>query len=618
MADMNDINMDGVVDTTKGKVTVPYEGKNNPFADIPDDAQVSSSSTESAPLPNNQIVPKHVPMLDDPKPGEPTEAEQPTMRAIKRPIRAVTKDTVREKPPEMKEFDISSLPPKKQEESQASREFQARLINNLDTAVEREKQSITQRTQDILEKQKEEADDLYRRGIITKKDEENVDKDIEGYDGGTSADKNQEAVDTSSEPEKEVHIENGESAPVQRVTQTPTPAAPTVVDEDEELGEYEAETRPEFMPPPGLTSDNPNTKFSDAELDADLAKELGEPVEESQEDTAHRLGNEVRLRTQPYKNKIDLNSFEVDTNNKIVNIEDHLSISSLSTADWVLPGANRVAIFSALSGPEMLALNPNRSAQNRVNTMRSIYNIIYQHIVSEKPATFDEWVRTTRFSDLDHHYFGLFKATFAGSNFMNYTCDGCGHTFIHDMDFDDYVVYSDKKSEEAMKALLHSGDTSIAPYDIHRCQIDDTYVVDLRNPSIQDTILDVAGLSETFVSKYEDLMDILVYIDNVYRINYETHKLEPVDMKPDPNNHNKSVARRISILNKILNKLSTDAYYELRRNMVLYFPNNNSISFQIPACTCEKCGKEIKARTQGVEAQTLLFMRHQLGAFVIL
>lgn len=606
MADMNDIMNDDVVDTTKGKITEPYVGKNNPFEDVPKDVNFETAGVDETEIKDHsQIVPKHAPVIDE-NPGDATEGTQPVFKAVKRPINPVNKNDA--KPPEMTEFDISSLP-KKEVHNEAAEKFEKRLMDDLDIAVEREKQSITKRTQDILQAQKEEAEDLYRRGIITKNDEVAVDKDIEGYDNNQVIIENAEVANV--EPKKVIYTDNPS-----------TDETPVQHDIDDDLGDY-ADTDEEnkvvaTQAPADMSVDSPNTKFSDEELDADLAKEIGEPIEESQEDAAHRLGNEVRVRTLPYKNKINLSDFEVDDNNKVINIEDHLSISNLSTADWVLPNANRVGIFSALSGPEMLALNPNRSGQNRVNTMRKIYNIIYQHIVSEKPASFDEWLKTTRFNDLDHYYFGVFKATFTGSNFMNYNCDNCGHTFIHDLSFDDYVRYTDDETKEKMTALLRSGDTSIAPYDIHRCQIDDNYVMDLRNPSIQDTILDVAGLSEQFVSKYEDLMDVLVYIDNVYKINYDTHKLELIDLKVDHNNHTKTVARRISILNKILNRISTDAYYELRRNMVINFPNMNSISFQIPACKCEKCGAMIPARTDGIEAQTLLFMRHQLGAFVIL
>jgi hypothetical protein len=262
-----------------------------------------------------------------------------------------------------------------------------------------------------------------------------------------------------------------------------------------------------------------------------------------------------------------------------------------------------------------MAMNPENSNRSRINTLKDIYKIIYKHIVSEKPS-FDKWLETTRFTDLDHIYFCLYKATFSGSNFLHYECPHCKDVFIKDVDFNDLIVYPNDEVKEKMQTIMQSGNSTPAEYEVTLNQISDEYVFALRNPSVYNLVIEMSGLSDEFLTKYSDLMDIIVYIDNVYRININNHTLDPIDLRPDKDSQAKTTARRIQIISKIIRTLPSENYYELRKHISEVYPNLTSVTYQIPECTCEKCSTKIPATA--IEAQTLLFMRHQLGAFVVL
>ena len=349
------------------------------------------------------------------------------------------------------------------------------------------------------------------------------------------------------------------------------------------------------------------------DIKSDLNKELGE--ERSDEEMLDELRTAIRAHTNSIKKKINLRDFKIsDTPVSAAQIAS-FSIKDINQADWILPNAKRVITVRGLSGPELFAMNPQNSNKNKINTFRQIYGIIYKHVVSKKPKTFDEWLKITRFSDIDHIYAALHRATFADSNFVHYECPECHHIFVSDYDFEkDMVVYSDDKAKAKAQSIMRSGDSSIPDYDVELRQISDRYVVGLKDPSIWNMVMETAALSDDFLTKYEDLIDTMSFIDSIYLIG--DGSLSPVDFGYDKSNPAKSTARKITILSDIIRTLSSDNYFALRGYIAKLFSTNNDITYQIPGATCPKCNHEIKPEPS--EAMRILFTRHQLGALEII
>lgn len=525
------------------------------------------------------------------------------------------------------EFDINSLEKRKTGPSKLENE----LMADLDAAVQREKDSITERIDALTEKQREEfmnmkakeeeaeytrPEDAEQIQPISDEYDPDFDEELmdDGYDIAPVKLKpieDNEVISTMATNDKtevfnEEYNENTGDSFVEIASTDP---AETAV-KDSNL--YD-------IPVEDLDADiaNETDKSMDTAdaLDEDLAAETGEPDSDA---IMQDLVKDVKSRITPITKRINLNEFHV-ANTRISHSEAKMvGIDTISTADHFLPNAGKVITCSALSGSELMALNPDNSNRNRINMLKDIYSIMYKHVVSDKPKTFDEWLKTTHFRDLDHIYFALYKATFSGSHFMHYECpnDKCKDVFIEDIDFADMIEYADDEIKAKMQTIMNSGDSSITEYETSLHQISDNIVVGIRNPSIYNVVIENSGLSDDFLSKYNDLMDISVYIDNIYIIDYESRSLKPVDMKPDKNNITKTAARRVKIISEILRTLPTDNYYELRKCIAAAYPSMTGISYKIPETTCKKCGAKIEA--QHIEAQQLLFMRHQLGAFVVL
>lgn len=525
-------------------------------------------------------------------------------------------------PSTAKEFDINTLEKRKPEKS----EFEKEIMDDLDKAVAREKESITERINAITEMQRKE----FEEQMAAKEEAEykRVETEEQPTVKSSSGDDDIDWDNLFDDDEKRTEDKPVKHSPITRYVEEDT-AQYTIPNMDSEPAKIDSEVEEDDLDGDEDTTTNTieevvedpkpiasSNEISD-DLDKDLAAEIGEEVPDT-DSIMKRFAENVKERIAPITKRFNLNDFTVGESPITCLDIKMMGLSHVSVADHFLPNAGKIISCSALSGSELMAMNPENSNRSRLNTLKDIYSIMYKHVVSEKPKTFDEWLKTTRFNDLEHIYFALYKATFGGSNFMTYECPNkkCQDVFIEDVSFEDMINYADDETKAKMQAIMSSGDSSITPYEIVRQQISNNLAIGIRNPSIYNVVIEVSGLSDSFLEKYQDLMDIIVFIDNIYYIDYEHQVLEPVDFMPDNNNIAKTIARRIKIIADILRSLPSDNYFELRKAVADAFPSLAGVTYKIPAATCKKCGTQIPERVVG--AQELLFMRHQLGAFVVL
>ena len=520
-------------------------------------------------------------------------------------------------PSTAKEFDINTLEKRKPEKS----EFEKEIMDDLDKAVAREKESITERINAITEMQRKE----FEEQMAAKEEAEykRVETEEQPTVKSSSGDDDIDWDNLFDDDEKTTEDKPVKHSPITRYVEDT--AQYTIPNMDSEPAKIDSEVEEDDLDGDEDTTTNtieevvedPKPIASSNEISDDLAAEIGEEVPDT-DSIMKRFAENVKERIAPITKRFNLNDFTVGESPITCLDIKMMGLSHVSVADHFLPNAGKIISCSALSGSELMAMNPENSNRSRLNTLKDIYSIMYKHVVSEKRKTFDEWLKTTRFNDLEHIYFALYKATFGGSNFMTYECPNkkCQDVFIEDVSFEDMINYADDETKAKMQAIMSSGDSSITPYEIVRQQISNNLAIGIRNPSIYNVVIEVSGLSDSFLEKYQDLMDIIVFIDNIYYIDYEHQVLEPVDFMPDNNNIAKTIARRIKIIADILRSLPSDNYFELRKAVADAFPSLAGVTYKIPAATCKKCGTQIPERVVG--AQELLFMRHQLGAFVVL
>lgn len=470
------------------------------------------------------------------------------------------------------------------------------IMAELDAAVDRECESITQRIGDLTDKQEEEFNSMQEAAEIARQDEEdkaNVHPDL--Y--------KEESPSENSESDGDSILDGIDDSDL------------FDDDDDDEIDESEDTSTPTPVPSISLLKNNDiEQSFSDDE-------EVSDDEEEKDPDSEanamlEELKKAAKEKIAPVKKTLDLSKFTISKKSinaskvmkKTAEINQHV-------ADWALLNANRPISATGLSGSEILKLNPENSNRNRLNTFRDMYRVIYEHIYDANKPEFETWLKQTRYVDLQHIYFALYMATFGGSNFVNYTCPECEKVFIKDIKFEDMVVYSDDATRKRVADILKMDTTSTNAdeYTVDIVQISDTYAFGLRTPSIWNVIIETASLSDNFIEKHADLIDIVSYIDSIYYIDPDSAELVPIDTKPARNDQAKTSARRIKIFYDIISTLTSEEYYKLRSCITSYDEDAEKLSYQIPACTCPKCAKEIPANTN-VTPDAMLFTHHQLVA----
>ena len=497
-------------------------------------------------------------------------------------------------------FDPSTIIPKKEKRDEGVDE----LFGDLDKAIAREKEEITKRHQELYEAMYEEHQD--------------IESGVYDYD-----DRNPVSTEKTVTTEQDEDLYEDEKEE-EETTNTAEPKRRVVFSEEDFEKEEEKEEEPKETPKSitikKTAEDIPS--YDDEEFESDMKEEEKTPKKKTPEEQEAEMNQFIedlkvaaKKSIKPSMKTVDLSKFTISDKgvkaSKVILEKE----KEQDVGDWVLYDSGHPISMSGLTGPELIKLDPENSTRNRYNTIKDIYKIIYNHVVDSKKPSFENWMKQTKYTDLDHIYFALYMATFGGSNFVSYQCPDCKNVFIKDVKFDDMIVYKD----DAVKAKVHeilsqSTDVGTVEYDVELIQASDEYAFGMKAPSLYNVVMETAGLPENILEKYSDLIDTINYIDSVYMIDYTNNSLIPVNIPVVKDDPVKTTIKRIQTLYDILKKLNSDEYYRLRGYISKLNDVSGDITYMIPEAKCPECDTKIEANKE-VDASTLLFTRHHLGAF---
>ena len=527
----------------------------------------------------------------------------------------------------MKSVDINSILPKR--EAKPS-EMETTLYADLDAAVDRELASITERHEALFEAQQQELEEAEYK----KEEEELQAQDDFALNGTTSYNDNDDTEGLYDDDDEDdiIPINHGNTNPSKIVNAVDVFAVPTDRRDDGRADKIIVNDNPALIKKEEVASDKDieettpeitsNITILDGINNEDLFDEEDEEDNNSNpndgpssQEILDDLKTQIKEKVSPIRN-IDLSKFTFAK--KAVSAQKVMKLAiqnHQNAADWVLPNAGRSISMTGLSGPEILKLNPENSNRNRANTFGDMYRIIYDHVLDGNKPDFEVWLKQLRYVDLQHVYFALYMATFGGSNFINYSCPKCNKVFIKDIDFKDMIVYADDETKAKIQAMLKMDTTSAHndEYPVTLIPVSDSYAFAIKTPSVWNVIMETASLSDKFLEKHADLIDVVSYIDGAYLIDSANEQLIPINTKPDPNDMAKTAARRIKAMYDIISTLSSEEYYALRAAIGEMDEEATKVSYQIPSCTCPACATEIPANTD-ITPDGMLFMRHQLAA----
>ena len=354
--------------------------------------------------------------------------------------------------------------------------------------------------------------------------------------------------------------------------------------------------------------DDEDMKFLDDEDES--SEDTTETNEEDntkakQEAIKQNIRQEINHNFNPVAHKLDLKNFTISKKpinaSKIIN---EIKTKAIECADGVLWSEKRAVRMSAFKPMEIQSLDPQRLRGGSANYNKFIENklkLIYEHIVdANKPKNFEAWAMITPNTVMDDYMFTAYKATFGAANIVTFNCndDKCNNVFMENVPVHSMIKFTDDKKKEEYMNILTQGntDSTSSEYKVDLYQASDDYVFGLKIPSLYNT-----------------------YIDSVYRIDYNTRQLIPIDTKPVASDKALTYKRRVKTYATILKSLTSDQLQALSVETDKYDAGTlddegnlvRDITYVYPERRCPKCGKKIDEVE--VNPDNLLFTRHQLG-----
>ena len=471
-------------------------------------------------------------------------------------------------------------------------------------------------------------DDLDISGLMDDEKENEVKEDM-----SDEVKTNVETPVVEEEVQKEVEIDAG-------IDKDDLPYAEEVEEKVEEpVVEESAEDEAEDEGTPGQAigkiegiTDAPKEEYDakDIDLTADITSTFDmEDIKEEEPDpntnvapvdNQEVLKNLQKLATEklkPVSQRLDISSFTV-LKKPIKNINPIFEESSARVVKWVLPAQESTVLMKEFSGAEIEKLREYSENGRSIDSLNRRYNMIYEHIVSPKPATFEQWLKSTPFEDVDHYFFSIYMASFKGANYLPMDCPNkdCGETFItDDINIMDMVKF-DTKEAKAKFTELYQSETTPAGKGVYCTEIvpiSDKVAIGFRQPSIYN-IFEIASLDDKTRSNYSTFLEYIPFIDEIYMIDTVNAAVAPIGYTTYADNAQKNTRSKILKYDQVFSSLSVDEFGIIKAYVRAIGEKTTGLRYVYPAVECPKCHKE--TNEIAASGEELVFTRYQLGALV--
>ena len=367
--------------------------------------------------------------------------------------------------------------------------------------------------------------------------------------------------------------------------------------------------------------ENTGTNSIIDDIDLSLEDIEEEETPEADSDTDEVLKKLQKLATErlkPVSKRLDISSFTVVK--KPISNTKQFNVNPVKAAKWVLMNQESTILMKEFTGAELEKLREFTQDSTSASSLTKRYRMIYDHIDSPKPASFETWLKTTPFSDEDNLFFAIYIASFKGANYLPRDCSDqneCKETWLtEDIEIMDMVKFDSEDAKKKFTKIYQEEDSSTSKaglYVSERVALSENIAIAFREPSIY-TRIELSTLDQEFREKYSSILEYIPYIDSIYFINQEEGTLTPVGYKSFADNNVKTTKSKIQQFAKVLSTLSIDEFGTIRPYVNSVATRTSGMSYRYPECTCPKCGKIVEEAT--ASAEELLFTRYQLGALV--
>lgn len=345
----------------------------------------------------------------------------------------------------------------------------------------------------------------------------------------------------------------------------------------------------------------------------DFDFEDDEDIEIDNDDNMKAFQSDIASAILPISKKLDIAAFTVSKNPISIGA---IKPSTGRVAKWPLVNTGRLITMESFNGPELQLLDEHllNARAGDVIAGKEAYNMLYTHCRDQdKPATMESWLNTIAYSDDDSLFACAYAVCFAGSNYIPMECFHDKHMFLtHDVPIRDMIGFPDKDTEKIFYDI-YNGRYS-APnnwYDVIRIPISSSFAADIKLPSLYDFLFRYSNFDPEFTKKYKTMINVCMYVDELYYIDAENKELKRIDYKVT-NNDIKTLKYKIAAYTRVFKMINSDEFAIFVSYVRSISTRARIIDYYIPEAVCPKCGNIIPKNIMNMT--TLLFTRHRLGA----
>ena len=355
----------------------------------------------------------------------------------------------------------------------------------------------------------------------------------------------------------------------------------------------------------------------DENIDSELEISESDDIEEegmTDEQRVEIMKAMITERLRPVSKRLDLKSFTIAKKGTAnMNV---FAASEISAARWVLYNTGVSVDMKEMAGS---TLDKLRGFAN-MGDPRGVLNVIYENIVSPKVASFEGWAKTVAYGDYDHLFMAVYAASFADSNYLPGDCENkqCKEKmYVTDnIPLMDMVEFKNADARAKFNRIMKETPVNTSgAFAAEVVPISDQCAIALRIPSLYSAIIEPSYLDDSFTEKYRDMVALLPYVSEIYKIDYESKSLIPIEYKVYANNTAKTIKSKVIYYNKALASLSPDEITILKAYINAINQKEDDVTYKIPETTCPHCGHQNPAQLNQ-SASSLVFLRNQLALLV--
>ena len=370
-----------------------------------------------------------------------------------------------------------------------------------------------------------------------------------------------------------------------------------------------------------ISSEKIKFVYTDNQSVEDVEKELendqGVPTDDER---LEELRAQISEKIKPKAKAMSLEGWTIA--NKATSSNKILEKTTAAAGKWVLPATGICIQMREVSGQKIEYMRENMG--DNATAARNRLKVLYDHIVTPKPQSFEAWCKSIAFADYDHLFMPLYLAAFSGSNYMPQTCviekgkipkvsTGCGKMFLSDdMNIMKCVKFTSDETKTLFWDLYDSDRTNSAGlFASEVMPISHDFAIAFQEPTLYSVLLESAVYGADFRKKYDNVISIMPYISEIYWLDHKNQKLVRVSYTEYANNAAKTAKSKAIRYSKIFDTFSTDEYTNVISIINSINEKYDWLTYQIPEMTCPECKRVIPA--EEITAAGLVFTRHRLG-----